>query len=318
LDELVQGGHDVTSIKYYSVAITTVLFYDYFLTLEDEVRYAWKGRKSWAFAIFFLNRYLPMVYMTWIAVSNHSWAYTYEMCTKTSFIEIIFFVWCTLIAQIILTTRIYAITMKNTIIASLFVCITIPQFALGIYMIVLAASAPAQRLPSIHLTAYQLCVFTRHRSVETAYTAISLLYDFSAFVVIIVLAAKSGIKGFRMPGILRTIVQDATVYFLVIFTSHFVLEMTLLVARPSLQLLPAVGNNVYLPVMIGRLMLSLKKAADNSKVGWSLTDMTRTQSPGAYTWGRSYRVQFAPMSEEDPILPTDGGIPLSNVLSPMP
>lgn len=59
-----------------------------------------------------------------------------------------------------------------------------------------------------------------------------------------------------MPGILRTIVQDATVYFLVIFTSHFVLEMTLLLARvnisvtgvgtmlrflqPNLQLLPAV------------------------------------------------------------------------------
>ena len=58
-----------------------------------------------------------------------------------------------------------------------------------------------------------------------------------------------------MPRILRAIVQDATVYFLVIFTSHFVLEMTPLLARvstpisglramlkplqPSLQLLPA-------------------------------------------------------------------------------
>lgn len=31
-----------------------------------------------------------------------------------------------------------------------------------------------------------------------------------------------------MPYILRTIVQDATVYFFVIFTSHFVVEMFLL------------------------------------------------------------------------------------------
>lgn len=84
----------------------------------------------------------------------------------------------------------------------------------------------------------------------------SITTDISAFLVIIILAAKSGIRGFRMPGILRTIVQDATVYFLVIFTSHFVLEMTLLLARvnisvtgvgtmlrflqPNLQLLPAV------------------------------------------------------------------------------
>jgi len=39
--------------------------------------------------------------------------------------------------------------MKNTIIAGLFVCITIPQCALGIYMIVLAASAPGMASISV-------------------------------------------------------------------------------------------------------------------------------------------------------------------------
>ena len=63
--------------------------------------------------------------------------------------------------------------------------------------------------------------------------------DFLAFLIIIFLAAKSGLKGFKMPSILRTIVQDATVYFLVIFTSHFVLEMTLLLARVTASVLRA-------------------------------------------------------------------------------
>ena len=40
-----------------------------------------------------------------------------------------------------------------------------------------------------------------------------------------------------MPYILRAIVRDSTVYFLVIFTSHFVLEMTLLLARVSISIL---------------------------------------------------------------------------------
>ena len=53
------------NLQYYFIALTTLLFYDYFLTLPDEVRpytirskipppsdliqvrYAWKGRKSW-------------------------------------------------------------------------------------------------------------------------------------------------------------------------------------------------------------------------------------------------------------------------------
>ena len=36
-----------------------------------------------------------------------------------------------------------------------------------------------------------------------------------------------------MSRLIRTIIQDATVYFLVIFTSHFMFEMTLLLVRVS-------------------------------------------------------------------------------------
>ena len=36
-----------------------------------------------------------------------------------------------------------------------------------------------------------------------------------------------------MSRLIRTIIQDATVYFLVIFTSHFVFEMALLLVRVS-------------------------------------------------------------------------------------
>lgn len=59
------------------------------------------------------------------------------------------------------------------------------------------------------------------------------LTDFLAFLVIVLLAVKSVTGDFKMPQLLRAIVQDSTVYFLVIFTSHFVLEMTLLTARVS-------------------------------------------------------------------------------------
>ena len=38
---------------------------------------------------------------------------------------------------------------------------------------------------------------------------------------------------FSIPGLVGTILRDATKYFLVIFTAHFVLAMTLLLARVS-------------------------------------------------------------------------------------
>ena len=67
----------------------------------------------------------------------------------------------------------------------------------------------------------------------------SLPTDTSVFLVVVALAAKSGLKGYKMPRILRIIVQDATIYFLVIFTSHFVFWMTLLLARVST---PTISN----------------------------------------------------------------------------
>jgi hypothetical protein len=112
----------------------------------------------------------------------------------------------------------------------------------------------AQTMPPIPLDAYRLCVFVRHRKLEVAYTSISLIYgtweiyvatdstdpadnlctpDSLAFLFIIFMANKSKTGGFKFTGILGTIVEDATQYFLVIFTSHFVLEMTLTLGRVS-------------------------------------------------------------------------------------
>ena len=59
--------------------------------------------------------------------------------------------------------------------------------------------------------------------------------DLLAFLLIVFLAMNSEARGFKIPSILRTIAEDSTRYFLVIFTSHFVLEMTLNLGRVSVN-----------------------------------------------------------------------------------
>lgn len=76
------------------------------------------------------------------------------------------------------------------------------------------------------------------------------LLDFLAFTLIVFLASKSEAKKLKIPSLLGTIAEDAMRYFLVIFTSHFVLEMTLLLGRVSVNhplppFLP-MTSNVYL------------------------------------------------------------------------
>ena len=95
----------------------------------------------------------------------------------------------------------------------------------------------------------------RHRSLEIGFTAISLVYgikfrltfieketptdhptDLLTFSVIIYLVVRSNVDKIPIPRLLKTIAQDATYYFLVIFTSHLVLILFLSLA--SVRILP--------------------------------------------------------------------------------
>jgi len=55
--------------------------------------------------------------------------------------------------------------------------------------------------------------------------------DVLIFSTIVYIALRSNLYQFRIPSLLRTIVQDATHYFLVIFTSQLLLVLTLTLTR---------------------------------------------------------------------------------------
>jgi len=69
------------------------------------------------------------------------------------------------------------------------------------------------------------------------------LEDLLAFFIILHLAGRWTVRWSGIPGLLGTILRDATKYFLVIFTAHFVLAMTLLFARVSLAMYFANRND---------------------------------------------------------------------------
>ena len=133
---------------------------------------------------------------------------------------------------------------------------------------------PAQQI-ILPVDAYKICVLSRNRPIEIGFTSLSLVYgikflvfrlegdtrpdlptDLTAFSFIVYLVFRSNRYQRRMP-LLKTIAQDATFYFLIIFTSHLALELTLFAARvrmlsyipslcgllrdlqPTLQLVPA-------------------------------------------------------------------------------
>jgi len=108
----------------------------------------------------------------------------------------------------------------------------------------------------IPLPIYAICTLAGQFSVITAFITTSLAYgtelfssfidhpggihsyhpaDFLAFSVIVYLVVRSNVTKMPIPSLLKTIVRDATCYFLVIFTSHFVFVMFLFFASVSMS-----------------------------------------------------------------------------------
>ena len=115
----------------------------------------------------------------------------------------------------------------------------------------------ALEMPQIPLPAYRLCEFTRSPRFELAYVSLSLFFgnslrassnlshstqasllDVMAFSVIVFISVGTGLSlPDGRPGILRTILEDATVYFLVIFSSHLLTVVVASAARVSCAVL---------------------------------------------------------------------------------
>jgi len=164
--------------------------------------------------------------------------------------------------EVVLTLRIYAVTKKSVPVTVCFGIITVAQLVFGVFLLILVVRDGAQKFPEIPLDSYRMCIFIRHRHLEIVYTSISLIYEFLAFSLLVYLVGSSKKQGLEVPRILRNIVKDAMWYFLVIFTSHLGQIITLAVSQDEILVIPASGNVAYLPVMISRMILSLREAGD--------------------------------------------------------
>ena len=91
------------------------------------------------------------------------------------------------------------------------------------------------KLPEIKLEPYYMCLFASNMKLESAYTSMSLAFDFCAFIAIVVLAYRSlspsSVKELKLTGVVGTVLRDGTFYFAVIFTLHLTLTMFIFFAR---------------------------------------------------------------------------------------
>lgn len=291
---LTQAGEQLFVVKLLLTSVQCLWIYDYMLTVGDEVRYAWSGKKTWVFALFLANRYAPLVHLIWVHVTMFN--YQKPLCQRTKWIPIFHSTIITLFSQTAVALRIYAITRRNRLLGGALALVIAAEMCNGIFSIVWVGLGPLEPLPEINLDAFKICIYKRWRLGELVYYNMAIFFDVLAFLIIAVTARRSRMFEYpTMPSILQIILRDATHHFVLIVSAHFLSTLFLFVLPASIQLMPGIANTIFVPVMASRLMLSLKRAAAEPQVVWSLGVMTNP------SWGRTEEeatVRFAPRVPE--------------------
>ena len=107
-------------------------------------------------------------------------------------------------------------------------------------------------LPEIRLEALYICLFNPDFKLESTCMLLSLIFDSCAFIAIVVSAYKSlppsSAKNLIFTGVVGTVVQDATIYFGLIFTSQLTVTMFSFFIRVSTVTTSfGVSNNLLRP-----------------------------------------------------------------------
>jgi len=256
--------------------------YDYLLTVGDEVKLAWKGQKSWLFSIYVLNRYATMglVLLYWIRPRDNLG--THGTCSRTVIVDQVFLVCITLFSRMFMTLKVYAVSGKNKPLTGALALLMASQLVFGIFSSIRSILNPpmeTMRLPGCE-GVYRSCALGG--DFQIAYTALSLAFDLPAFLGIIRFSHPWANHKF-ITTLQRAICQDSTAYFLAVLSIQIFVTVAVSSGAPYLRALFPVITNVFIPLMVSRIVLSLRKAAQSSTAhhdDWTVRSLTTFETGG--------------------------------------
>jgi len=170
--------------------------------------------------------------------------------------------------------RVYAVKGRSKPSIIILFSMTLIQFVYGVVYITIFKREAFTYVPLVSPKTYTfaMCLPGLHETdLQLGYLGLSLGFDVVAFLMVALYSYKSA-HIFKPSGLVGRVVQDATIYFLVIVWVHLTITIytSLMGDSRILRLFPTITNTI-IPVMICRLLLSLRKATDPSVVrAWNV------------------------------------------------
>lgn len=245
-----------------AVAATILLYYDYLLTLPDEIRCIWKRKFSFATVLFFVNRYVTLLYRTLMIIQMLPWSSLPEDQADTlcngilRFNEVL-----TILLEVTVATfmslRMYAIWSSDRRIFALVMLLSLVQPVVNIYyytkLQIVAVPPPftgcAETVLLPDAASSALSIFNRVFAISS-----------DAVILILTWVKTAGImRHFHSLKIQTSLVnmlfRDGTVYFVFLLILNVV--NLIAIKEQAFGAIPAL-TDVITSILISRFMLNLR------------------------------------------------------------
>lgn len=251
----------ITAAKYYLVASITMMGYDMILTFHQEYEYIWKRKKTIVSYLFLLNRYLNPCYYIITTTSYFDPAWTFTTCAR--FVKFEGATTCAsyAITNLIMTLRVHALWQNKWVLGYL-LSLGVIQVAMWGY--VLTNSGPVA-YPSID-GIFHGCILTGKESFGNKWQMwlfAYVLFDSSVFA--LVLAKTLRYSRETHSPLIKTLRNDGTAYFTVIFTINVVWLVMTFRATETLKNINEHFSHIVSVVLMSRLTIHLRSEGDKHR-----------------------------------------------------
>ncbi|KAL5497702.1 hypothetical protein ACEPAH_2633 [Sanghuangporus vaninii] len=270
--------------NYISLASVVLVYYDYFVTFDDEVRFFWKGscgpRRSWyrmnaVTMLFFLNRYIPIIMNATIVAHNlgsmSTSVYCYHIlynrgvdswqvlmissCNTLYTLDQVMVVIVQLIVGMVTASRTYALYERSRAVWRLFAGFFVCGLGLGLWSVL----DNRQETQMIHVPARfgcQTALSDEHGERIAAPWIVLMVYDATVFF----LTLRKALQIWKLGAsrLFQILIRDGSIFFFVMTMANLSNVLVLMLAPPFLKDVCTSFTSGISVTMVSRLMLNIQ------------------------------------------------------------
>ncbi|KAF9495019.1 hypothetical protein BDN71DRAFT_913455 [Pleurotus eryngii] len=247
-----------------TVSSLTFLLWDYFVTLPDEVEFFWTGKWSYLRVLFFVNRYQVISWQIFHTIGifmvarpgleQVGRAWVHNMLTISAFTM-------TTSVQLILSFRVYRLYNRTKWIIGFFTVLLLAAITAQLYVVIkLSPEVTSIMLPFLHITCQPTLGAVSHLYLGPI-TAIC--FDIPAFLLVLLRGIThfrvQKAAGFRGSSLVRLLVWDSVLYFLMIVVVYTIIIISY-VKFPDIESFMTFGYGFsVISIAASQMLINLRK-----------------------------------------------------------